>query len=137
MSSIRNKHHCKALERIAYLDLGEFDDAAKIVEDRNRWWSARVEARERFTGMVNDARRIGRSRRRLAFTIINSSRKTINARRQRDSIVVRDEAFEHVCYEDDEMVDVDILKVSGQLNLALTLRFHAPGRIATSASARR
>ena len=50
---------------------------------------------------------------------------------------MRDETLEHVCYEDDEMVDVDILKVAGQLDLALALRVHAPERIANSASARR
>ena len=96
-----------------------------------------METRERLTRLVHNGWRHFRGRRRLAFMTINSSRKTINARRERDSIIVRDETLEHVCYEDDEMVDVDILKVAGQLDLALALRVHAPERIANSASARR
>lgn len=44
-----------------------------------------------------------------------------------------DETVEHVGYEDDEVVDVDLLEVVGQLDLALAVvGFHAPGRIAAS-----
>ena len=43
-----------------------------------------------------------------------------------------DEALEHVSYEDDEVVDVDLLEVCGQLDLALLVvdGLHTPGRIA-------
>ena len=53
-----------------------------------------------------------------------SCRNRLNARRERDLVVVLHEAIEHIRYEDDEVVDVGILECTGQFDFAG--RVHAP-----------
>lgn len=43
----------------SHLNLGELDDAAEVVEDGDRWRSTGVEARERLSRLVDEARWIG------------------------------------------------------------------------------
>ena len=48
----------------------------------------------------------------------------MDARRERDLVIVLHEAIEHIRYEDDEVVNVGILECAGQFDFAS--RVHAP-----------